>query len=155
MMKFKTDWNENDFVNVDDFNRIRTNLALFSSGGGMFSFPSPVDASHVITEDDIFELRWRYEDAAGNAGILSDGPSQWTDYAAFDPGLFEGEVYIFPRLMSYANFRGDDHCFPSAWELNLIEKLCKRLAEYSPQQKGVIYVGGVTAAIETITISTI
>jgi hypothetical protein len=153
MMKFKTDWNENDFVNVDDFNRIRTNLALLSSDGGTFSFPSPVDASYVITEDDIFELRRRYEDAARNAGILSDGPSDWPDYVAFDPSRFEGEVYIFPRLISYAYFRGDSHCFPSAWELNLIEKLCKCIAEYSPQCSGQIYAGGVIAATEIITIS--
>lgn len=149
-MQCKTDWNENDFVNVEDFNRIRANFALLSDDG--FS-PQIVDASYIITANDIIELRIRYEQIALSAGILSDGPADVLDYETFNPTLFEGDVSVFPRLC-WLTFFNQGKKFPVAWELNLYEKLCKRIAEYSPRQKGLIYVGGVTVFSESITIST-
>ncbi len=151
MMKFKTDWNENDFVNVDDFNRIRANLASIS-GNEVYRLPPIVDASYIVTADDIDELRGRYEQAALAAGILSDGPSNALDYEVFDPAFFEGNVKVFPRLRWLTFFKGDRN-FPAAWELNLYERLCQFIDQYSPRV-GEVYIGGASIVTETISIST-
>lgn len=151
-MDTKTDWKDTDYVNVDDFNRIRSNLALIS-GGGVYPPPPTVDASYVISADDIFELRRRYEIAAEGFDILSDYPSgAWnsTEYETFDPEAIGG---IFPRLCWLCIWK-NDYNFPAAWELNLYERLCEYIEQNTLRQRSALRAGGVLIVSETITLST-
>ncbi len=151
-MDIKTDWKDTDYVNVDDFNRIRLNLAQIS-GNDTFQPPAIVDASYVVSADDIFELRCRYEIAAEGFGILSDYPSGvWnsTEYETFDPEAIGG---IFPRLCWLCIWK-NDYNFPAAWELNLYERLCEYIERNTLQQGSVLRAGGVLIISETITLST-
>ena len=151
-MDTKTDWKDTDYVNVDDFNRIRSNLAQFS-GDGVFRPPPTVDASYVISADDIFELRLRYELAAEKFGILSSYPNGTNnpfEYEFFDPMAIGG---IFPRLCWLCTWKGD-YNFPAAWELNLYERLCEYIEQNTLQQRSVLRAGGVLIVSETITLST-
>ena len=151
-MDTKTDWKDTDYVNVDDFNRLRSNLAQIS-GDDMFRPPAIVDASYVISADDIIELRRRYEIAAEDFGILSDYPSATWDssqYELFDPAAIGG---IFPRLCWLCSWKGD-YNFPAAWELNLYERLCEYIERNTLQQRSALRAGGVLIVSETITLST-
>ncbi len=151
-MDTKTDWKNTDYVNVDDFNRIRLNLAQLS-GDGISQPPAIVDVSYVIGAEDIFELRRRYEIAAEGFGILSDYPNgAWnsTEYETFDPEAIGG---IFPRLCWLCSWKGD-YNFPAAWELNLYERLCEYIERNTLQQRSVLRTGGVLVVSETITLST-
>lgn len=148
-MDVKTDWKDTDYVNVADFNRIRSNLARIS-GDGVYQPPTIVDASYVISADDIFELRSRYEIAAGNFGILSDYPSGGMEYEYFDPIAIGG---VFPRLRWLCTWKGD-YNFPAAWELNLYERLCEYIEQNTLQQRSVLRAGGMLILSEVITLST-
>ena len=152
MMDTKTNWKDTDCVNVDDFNRIRLNLAQLS-GDGVYQSPVIVDASYVISADDILELRLRYEMAAQDFGVLSDYPNGTNNphqYESFDP-MTIGD--IFPRLLWLCNWKGD-YNFPAAWELNLYERLCEYIEQNTLRQRSVLRAGGVLIVSETITLST-
>lgn len=148
-MDTKTNWKDTDYVNVADFNRIRLNLAQIS-GDGVYDTPAIVDASYVISADDIFELRSRYEIAAGNFGILSDYPNSSSAYSFFDP-LTIGDT--FPRLCWLCTWKGDYNS-PAAWELNLYERLCEYIEQNTLQQRSGLRAGGMLILSEVITLST-
>lgn len=128
-MKYKINWENNDFVNSDDYNRIMTAFSPASSG--VYGEFTPVDASHVFTARDIQEMRHRYELTAQSAGVLSPSPSgahsSW-EYEEFDPDVWK-ESELFPRLVWLCTWKGD-YNFPAAWELNLYERLCQYIEEH-------------------------
>lgn len=150
-MDIKTDWKDTDYVNVADFNRIRSNLAQVS-GDGVYRLPTSVDTSYVISADDIFELRHRYEMAAETFGILSDYPNDGLEYLFFDP-TETGRMDLFPRLLWMGTWRGD-YNFPASWELNLYERLCEYIERNTLRQKSVLSAEGMLVISEVITLST-
>lgn len=141
MQIYKTNWEKEDFVNADDYNRIMEKFSPYSAAAcGIFY---PVDENYVFLQEDIEKLRASYEATANTFGVLAEFPLEDSDIESFMPDEWNA-TFLFPRLC-WRCTRDNDYNFPPAWELNLYERLCQYVQEREKAwfRSGEVYTGEV------------
>lgn len=119
-MYSKMDWKPTDWIDAEDYNRIRQNFAAILNFNS--APPADVGYDYVPTAADVRALRAQYDAIAATLGVLAEFPS--------DPALYADTLDLsewpqddlYPPLLWLSDWENDIH-FPAADELRLYESI--------------------------------